>query len=579
MMRAVGAMRTVRVVGTTWTTWTARTTRATRTLGRGRASRTIRTFTRRGRGELALKAVSIAEVPLLRGVLSLVVLGSEDKTLLLASLLSDKLLQDLVDLVLPDDNIIGALEGTDIVETVECLALDNLNVTGMGESLSLSRDERRTEDLEENVTRGGESADKDRGRGRVMRLFLFLRLENIKRPPGRLLFFRVETPSGVLLLAHVFFVMAAKALVPVLVIKAMEVVLAFPGIRGRAIRLVVRREERNNVNSSVNVTGDCLDNKSLADVEVTTDATSYSLSLEFADSEGRKLDITALGLDRELANVNILNGWVELKLKVLGRRDGNGRKTFLVGRKDEVDDMRRGLRRNDRESVRVSSRHHFNPFSLFVGPSRLNKHIDSRVLGFLRSPGDDNITLTLEVEIKVLATAKLEWERCVSGENLGSIVTLDNPDRLVDSSNRGKLLRSMVFTITITTRGSILEEGRMTESVKRVVPPLLHVKFGGSMMMSVVVFAAREARSLVADDKSEPNNGKSDKSFLDLGQASVLVLSHLEDVAGGTNMKALKANGSGMNVARVKLANFDNWRYWTFLVRWDAVIDRKRRHA
>lgn len=362
MMRAVGAMRTVRVVGTTWTTWTARTTRATRTLGRGRASRTIRTFTRRGRGELALKAVSIAEVPLLRGVLSLVVLGSEDKTLLLASLLSDKLLQDLVDLVLLDDNIIGALEGTDIVETVECLALDNLNVTGMGESLSLSRDERRTEDLEENVTRGGESADKDRGRGRVMRLFLFLRLENIKRPPGRLLFFRVETPSGVLLLAHVFFVMAAKALVPVLVIKAMEVVLAFPRIRGRAIRLVVRREERNNVNSSVNVTAiaivsktmhcgrshysrDCLDNKSLADVEVTTDATSYSLSLEFADSEGRKLDITALGLDRELANVNILNGWVELKLKVLGRRDGNGRKTFLVGRKDEVDDMRRGLRR------------------------------------------------------------------------------------------------------------------------------------------------------------------------------------------------------------------------------------------
>lgn len=137
----------------------------------------------------------------------------------------------------------------------------------------------------------------------------------------------------------------------------------------------------------------------------------------------------------------------------------------------------------------------------------------------------------------------------------------------------------MVFTVTITTRGSILEEGRMTESVKRVVPPLLHVKFGGSMMMSVVVFAAREARSLVADDKSEPNNGKSDKSFLDLGQASVLVLSHLEDVAGGTNMKALKANGSGMNVARVKLANFDNWRYWTFLVRWDGVIDRKRRHA
>lgn len=94
---------------------------------------------------------------------------------------------------------------------------------------------------------------------------------------------------------------------------------------------------------------------------------------------------------------------------------------------------------NDREGVRVFSRHHFNPFSLFVRPSRLNKHIDSRVLGFLRSPGDDNITLALEVEIEVLATAKLERERCVSGENLGSIVALDNPDRLVDSSNRGKL--------------------------------------------------------------------------------------------------------------------------------------------
>lgn len=354
-------------MGLVGTTWTARTTRATRTLGRGRARRraprTVRTFTRRGRGELALKPVSIAEVPLLDGILSLVVLGGKDKTLLLASLLSDKLLQDLVDLVLPDDNIIGAFEGADLVETVECLALGNLNVTGMGESLSLGRDERRTEDLEENVTRGGESADKYRGRGRVMRLFLFLRLENVKRPPGRLLFFRVETPSGVLLLAHVFSMMAARALVLLVRgIKVMEAVLAFPGMRGRAIRLVVRREERNNVNSSVNVTAieivsktmhcgpsnysrDCLDNKSLADVEVTTDATSYGLSLELVDSEGRKLDITALRLDRELANVNILNGWVDIKLKVLGRRDGNGRKTLLVDRKDEVDDMRRGLRR------------------------------------------------------------------------------------------------------------------------------------------------------------------------------------------------------------------------------------------
>lgn len=44
-------------------------------------------------------------------------------------------------------------------------------------------------------------------------------------------------------------------------------------------------------------------------------------------------------------------------------------------------------------------------------------------------------------------------------------------------------------------------------------------------------------------------------------------------------MKALKANGSGMDVARVKLASFDSWRYRTFLVRWDGVVDRKGRHA
>lgn len=109
---------------------------------------------------------------------------------------------------------------------------------------------------------------------------------------------------------------------------------------------------------------------------------------------------------------------------------------------------------NDREGVRVFPRHHFDLFSLFVGPSRLNKHVNSRVLGLLRSPRDDNITLTLEVEIKVLATAKLERERCVSGENLGSIVALDNPDGLVDGSNRGKL-RAQCQCVLVSTKAPI----------------------------------------------------------------------------------------------------------------------------
>lgn len=66
-------------------------------------------LTRRRRRELSIKAVGIAEVPLLVGVLSLVVLGNEGKTLLFASLLSDILLQDLTLPALPDNNIVGAL--------------------------------------------------------------------------------------------------------------------------------------------------------------------------------------------------------------------------------------------------------------------------------------------------------------------------------------------------------------------------------------------------------------------------------------------------------------------------------------
>lgn len=66
-------------------------------------------LTRRRRRELVIKAVGIAEVPLLVGVLSLVVLGNEGKTLLFASLLSDILLQDLTLPALSDNNIVGAL--------------------------------------------------------------------------------------------------------------------------------------------------------------------------------------------------------------------------------------------------------------------------------------------------------------------------------------------------------------------------------------------------------------------------------------------------------------------------------------
>lgn len=118
----------------------------------------------------------------------------------------------------------------------------NIDVTGMGENISLSRDV-RTEDLEKDVTRGRESADKDRRKGSMFRLIiLFFRLEKIKRPLGRSLFFRVETPSRVLLLALVFSMKAVKPLVLVLGIKVMEV------------RLVTKVGVRNDVNSGVNVT-------------------------------------------------------------------------------------------------------------------------------------------------------------------------------------------------------------------------------------------------------------------------------------------------------------------------------------
>lgn len=66
-------------------------------------------LTRRRTRELIIKAVGIAEAPLLVGVLSLVVLENEGKTLLFASLLSDILLQDLTLPALPDNNIVGAL--------------------------------------------------------------------------------------------------------------------------------------------------------------------------------------------------------------------------------------------------------------------------------------------------------------------------------------------------------------------------------------------------------------------------------------------------------------------------------------
>lgn len=103
---------------------------------------------------------------------------------------------------------------------------------------------------------------------------------------------------------------------------------------------------------------------------------------------------------------------------------------------------------------------------------------------------------------------------------------------------------------------AITEEDRATESMRRVVlPPLLHAKSGGSMMSVMVAFAANKTRSLVADGKSEPNNGKSDKSFLYLGQASVLVLSDLIGVAGSANIKVFRANRGGMNVAGVKVGS------------------------
>lgn len=83
---------------------------------------------------------------------------------------------------------------------------------------------------------------------------------------------------------------------------------------------------------------------------------------------------------------------------------------------------------NNRESMRMFSRHHLDPVILLTGPSRLNKNVDSGVFRPLLSLRDDNVTFTLEIEIEVLAMAKFEGERCVGGENLGSIVVPDNVD-------------------------------------------------------------------------------------------------------------------------------------------------------
>lgn len=99
------------------------------------------------------------------------------------------------------------------------------------------------------------------------------------------------------------------------------------------------------------------------------------------------------------------------------------------------------------------------------------------------------------------------------------------------------------------------------------------------MMSVLVAFAASKTRSLMANDKTEPNNGKSEETFLDFGQASVLVLRGLIGAAGTANIKVLRADCGGMNVARVKLAVYQSGRYWVFLVRWDGVINGKGRHA
>lgn len=85
----------------------------------------------------------------------------------------------------------------------------------------------------------------------MFRLILFLRLENIERPLGRSLFFRVETPSEVLLLVIVFSVTAVKLLVLVLGINVMKV------------KLVLRWGVRNNVNNGVNVTSVAIISKTI----------------------------------------------------------------------------------------------------------------------------------------------------------------------------------------------------------------------------------------------------------------------------------------------------------------------------
>lgn len=118
--------------------------------------------------------------------------------------------------------------------------------------------------------------------------------------------------------------------------------------------------------------------------------------------------------------------------------------------------------------MRMFPRHHLDPVILFTGPSRLNKNVDSGVIRLLLSLRDDNVTFTLEIEIEVLAMAKFEGERCVGGENLGSIVVPDNVDWLVDCGN-GRKLRAQCQCIIINQRSNVGK--KLTSSEARSLRP------------------------------------------------------------------------------------------------------------
>lgn len=228
--------------------------------------------------------------------------------------------------------------------------MGNVDVIGMGEDISISRDVGRIEDFEKNVVRGGESVDKDWRGGRVFRFIFFFRFENIERLFGRLFFFRVEMFFEVFFFVIVFFVMVVKFFVFVFGINVMKV------------KFVFRWGVRNNVNNGVNVIFvviiskiiycnwlnylcDCFDNERVVDVEVIVDVIGYGFSYEFVDSEGRKFDIIVFRFEGEFFYVDVLNRWMDIKSKVFGRKDRDGRKMFFVGRKNKVDNMRWGLRR------------------------------------------------------------------------------------------------------------------------------------------------------------------------------------------------------------------------------------------